>query len=261
MRFVVLLFWLSFLPKLSASALHIEGKIFRDANGNHSILRGINVTGAAKIPPFRGISGPEVLAPLRAWGFNSIRLLFNWEAFEPSPGSYDLNYLKYYRDMIDWAGQSDLYVIADIHQDAYSRASIDGCGEGFPIWTLPPETKAAEPDNGSKCVNWAIRAALDWSMHRDWHHFYQNSYGARDHYLDMLERLAEAIASAPNLVGFDLLNEPWGRDEELMQLYTDATERVRRHIPDALVFLSSHALTSTGIIPSRLPKPNFDQAV
>ncbi|MDQ3232710.1 MAG: hypothetical protein M3Q07_12900, partial [Pseudobdellovibrionaceae bacterium] len=87
------------------------------------------------------------------------------EAFEPQASAYDWDYLNSYRQTVDWAAQHDLLVIVDIHQDAFSRFAVRGCGEGFPRWALPPFQKAAVPDNGEACKNWSVQMFLDISMH------------------------------------------------------------------------------------------------
>lgn len=254
MRFVAA-FCLFFLTSFGlASPVKVEGTKFRTSDGQQILLRGVNVGGNSKIPPFRAIHSSKDFAPLRGWGFNTVRLLFNWEAFEPEKGVYDWDYLNYYRQMVDWAAEQNLYTIVDIHQDGFSRFSIGGCGEGFPQWTLPANKKAAVPNNGKDCANWGTRMMFDLDMHDSWHHFYANTYGVRDRYLSMLRLLTKAVADAPNLVGFDLINEPWGVEtSELPALYLDAGKVVQEIAPDAVLFLSSHALTSSGIFGSQLP--------
>ncbi|WP_141734392.1 glycoside hydrolase family 5 protein [Oligoflexus tunisiensis] len=253
MRYILFLgLWMA-TQTILAGPIQVEGPRFRTKNGHQILLRGINVGGDSKVPPFRSVRGEKDFAPLRGWGFNSLRLLFNWEAFEPEPGAYDWDYLNYYRDMVDWAAQHDLYVIADIHQDAFSRYAVSGCGEGFPKWALPPFQTPAVPDNGANCKNWGVRMLFDIGMHSAWHHFYKNTYGVRDRYLSMLQHLAQSLEDAPNLIGFDLLNEPWGLEKsELPELYHDAGRLIQTILPDTVLFLSSHALTSTGIVPSSL---------
>ncbi len=256
----MLFIFLIMADQLLANPLKVDGTRFRTHDGQHFILRGINAGGNSKVPPFRAISGPDDFKPLRGLGFNSVRLLFTWEAFQPERDVYNWDYLRYYRDMVQWAADADLLVIADIHQDAYSRFSIGGCGEGFPRWTLPPSQKPSVPDNGPACENWGLRMIFDIPMHQAWHHFYANTTGVRDEYLKMLKLLAEALADAPNLVGFDLLNEPWGiEDSEIASLYKDAGKTVLDIIPDTILFLSAHALTSAGIFPSNLPPLPFAQ--
>jgi endoglycosylceramidase len=237
-----------------AGPIHVEGPRFRTENGSQILLRGINVGGDTKVPPFRSIHSEKDFAPLRGWGFNSLRLMFNWEAFEAEPGVYDWDYLKYYSDMVGWAAQHDLYVIVDIHQDAFSRFAVSGCGEGFPKWALPPFQTPATPDNGQNCKAWSVKAFFDVNMHIAWHHFYKNTYGVRDRYLLMLQHLAQAVADAPNVVGFDLMNEPWGLEKtEIPELYYDAGVILQSIRPDTILFLSAQILTSTGLVASQLP--------
>jgi endoglycosylceramidase len=265
MRYILfLVFVLKFMPSASAGPLHVDGSRFRTEDGRQILLRGVNVGGDTKVPPFRSIRGEKDFEPLRGWGFNSLRLMFNWEAFEAEPGVYDWDYLRYYRDMVDWAAQHDLYVIVDIHQDAFSRFAVSGCGEGFPRWALPPFQKPAVPDNGENCKAWSVQAFFDIGMHIAWHHFYKNTYGVRDRYLLMLQHLAEAVADAPNLVGFDLMNEPWGLEKsELPALYHDAGTVLQSIRPNLILFLSAQILTSTGLVPSQLdpiPLPHIVHA-
>src|SRR6266404_1588722 len=117
---------------LTLTALHADGSFFRDDAGGVVLLRGVDVAGNAKVPPFRAITDAAQLDPLPRLGVDVVRLLFTWEAYEPSPGAYDDAYLAYYNGVVDAAAARGLWVVADFHQDAFSRSSIGGCGEGFP---------------------------------------------------------------------------------------------------------------------------------
>jgi hypothetical protein len=84
--------------------------------------------------PFALADAPAHFRRIRTWGFTSVRLLTTWEAIEGrAPGSYDGEYLAYYRALVDEAGRHGLGVIVDPHQDAWSRWT-GGCGA--PKWTL-----------------------------------------------------------------------------------------------------------------------------
>jgi hypothetical protein len=66
-------------------------------------------------------------------GFNSVRLITNWESIQPyRPGTcagregyttecYDLAYLDYYESLIEAAAKQGIYVLVDMHQDIFSR--------------------------------------------------------------------------------------------------------------------------------------------
>lgn len=237
-----------------ANPLRVDGRIFRDAEGQQVVLRGINVSGASKVPPFKVIRG-EDFAPLPAWGFNSLRLLFNWEAFETQKGIYDEAYLSHYLDLVRAAAKYQLYVIVDIHQDAFSRFTAGGCGDGFPEWAIAESIPKDVPKNDESCKNWGVTTVLNLNMHRAWHEFYLNTGGVRDSYLEMVRSLARAVANEPNVLGLALVNEPWGDEKtQLFELYKDAAPLVRAEFPSSLLFLSGAAKTSTGIIGSELPR-------
>lgn len=241
-----------------AGPLRADGAFFRDAAGAAILLRGVDVAGNAKVPPFRAVDDPARLDPLPGWGFDVLRLLFTWEAYEPQPGVYDDRYLAYYEDLVDAAGARGLYVIVDFHQDAFSRFSLGGCGEGFPAWALPASVTPATPDNGAACADWGQRMLGDPDLQASWDAFYADDHGVRSRYLALVGRVAAALAGHEAVIGYDLLNEPGGDEPtQLAPLYEDAARAVRAADPTAIVFVSPAALTSAGDA-TRLPRPTFD---
>src|SRR6478609_6084238 len=176
------------LAMVTLTALHADGGFFRDTGGGAVLLRGVNVAGNAKVPPFRAITDEHRLDPLPGWGFDVVRLLFTWEAYEPSPGAYDDAYLAYYEGVVDAAAARGLYVVIDFHEDGFSRASIGGCGEGFPLWALPATVTPQTPDNGPNCANWGSRLLGDADLTKTWDAFYADTNGARTKYLAMVGR-------------------------------------------------------------------------
>lgn len=140
-----------------AGPLKIDGSAFRDLNGRHVILRGVNLGGDCKVPwPRGGTNYPSDFADHRSvnfvgrpfpldeadahfarlahWGFNCIRLLTTWEAIEHAgPGQYDEAYLDYFAKICERAGSFGLHVFIDFHQDVWSRMSG---GDGAPGWTF-----------------------------------------------------------------------------------------------------------------------------
>ena len=253
-----LLLLLLLAPPAHGGALHTDGRFFRDAGGGAVILRGVDVAGNAKVPPFTPISDGALLDPLPRWGLDVVRLLFTWEAYEPQPGAYDANYLAYYRRAVTEAAARGLYVVVDFHQDGFSRFDLGGCGEGFPAWTLPPTVPPATPDNGTACADWGSRMLGDKVLPQIWSAFYADGNGARTRYLSMIARVAAALADLPMVVGYDLLNEPGGDERrELAPFYEDAVRALRAVDPSAIVFVSPGYLTSGGVA-TQLARPSFD---
>ncbi len=245
----------------AAPPLRAEDGRFIDAAGRTVVLRGVNVAGNSKVPPFTAASDPAVFVPLRDMGMNVVRLLFTWEAYEPVKGTYDKAYLDYYVASATAAGAAGLFVIVDVHQDGFSRASIGGCGDGFPLWALPAGVTPAAPDNGPACKSWGVKMQSDKDMLAAWSAFHSDAEGVRTSYMAMLESVSSRLASLPAVIGYDLLNEPWGDEvTEIGPLYEDGAAVVRKASPDAIVFVSPHARTSAGS-QTKLLKPSFGNVV
>jgi len=266
MKLWMCVFLLAAWPSVSvARALHTDGGVLRDEAGGMVLLRGVNVAGNAKVPPFSAIRDEADLDPLARWGMNVVRLLFIWEAYEPTRGTYDAGYLASYRGVVKAAAARGLWVIVDFHQDAFSRASLEGCGEGFPAWAidpgLAPTVMPATPDNGARCVDWGPRMVSDAGLRATWASFYADSDGARTRYLAMLGSVAAALVDEPGVIGYDLLNEPGGDEvTQIGPLYEDAARALRAADPNAVLFVSPGALTSAGT-QTHLATPTFGNKV
>ncbi len=242
----------------AASPLVAEGHYFRDSSGGVVFLHGINVAGNSKVPPFKGITSESQLEVLPALGVNTIRLLFTWEAFEPVQGEYSDDYLAYYKQVVQWADQLGLYVVVDFHQDAYSRYALRGCGEGFPQWAVTPEVTPATPDNDASCRSWGVQMLINQSLNTTWSHFHSDKYGAKRAYLAMVGKVVEQMSTHDNVIGYELINEPMGSDEELFTLFDQVGKRIRQKDPDAILFIPTHTLVSGGTRKDTLDRPDFD---
>jgi endoglycosylceramidase len=246
---------------LASSELRVEGPHFRDAGRGVVVLRGVNVAGNAKVPPFRPLRSRADLDPLSGWGVNVIRLLFIWEAYESEQGSYDETYLDDVAASAQAAWTRGIYVVLDFHQDAFSRYSIGGCGDGFPKWALPPDVPPAMPDNGSACADWGVRMLGDMPMQASWAAFLRGDNGVRARFLAMVERVARRLTDIAGVIGYDIVNEPWGDEAtDLAALHRDAGQAIRTADPTAILFLAPHALTSSGFFNTKLPAPTFTNA-
>jgi endoglycosylceramidase len=222
--------------------LHTDGAFFKDQSGRVVLLRGVNVAGNAKVPPFSALRSAADLDPLPGWGINTLRLLFTWEAFEPQPCGYAEGYLASIEREVTWAEERGLYVFVDFHQDGFSRFSLGGCGEGFPEWAVLSSLATHAPDNGPRCDGWGVKLTFDGANLDVWRGFHRDLEGARTRYLQMVGRVAARLSKHPNVIGYEVINEPWGQTWELHDLFEDVGAALRAQDPDRVLFIPAHAL-------------------
>jgi hypothetical protein len=138
--------------------MRVDGIWFKDDEGRRLMLRGVNLSGSAKVPyrpdgashlpetyynhrdvsfvgrPFPLEEADEHFKRLKSWGFTFLRFLITWEALEHAgPGMYDEEYLDYLVKVIRKAGEYGIDVFIDPHEDVWSRFTG---GDGAPGWTL-----------------------------------------------------------------------------------------------------------------------------
>jgi endoglycosylceramidase len=173
----------------------------RDDLGRIIIYHGLNVSNYAKHSDGgkAGLTWHEKKDFDRAtdeWGFNLIRYLFFWEAFEPIENLYNDSY---YKATIEKIQEIKSDVILDVHQDIYSQKFS---GDGFPAWTIH--------DGGKKFTlrqPWSLNY-LEQPVIDSYTYFWKDSI-LQDKYLKMLKRVMVMVDSLPNVIGVDVMNEPF----------------------------------------------------
>lgn len=230
---------------------------FKDPSGRTMILHGINVGGSSKIPfdpkipthqkenfyetvhtvsfvgrPFPLAEADQHFQRLHQWGYRFVRLLVTWEAIEHAgPGKYDEEYLNYIQSIVKKAGEYNINVFIDPHQDVWSRFTG---GDGAPYWTLEkvgfdplkfsetgaavihnvegnPFPKMIWPTNYSKLAT-ATMFTLFFGGNDFAPKVKVDSVSAQDylqtHYINAIKQVALKLKGLPNVIGFDTFNEP-----------------------------------------------------
>lgn len=229
---------------------HVRDGFLRDRDGRTAILRGVNLAGAHKNAPYLDDKQLVDYQRVRAeWGLNAVRFVMTWAAVEPDPGRFDDVYLDAVAERIAWADTSGLVVVLDMHQDVYG----EGFGfDGAPAWSCDAAHYAAfVPRDPWFLSNFdpEVEACVD--------DFYTIAE-RRQHFVDTWRHVAERLGSSPNVIGFDVLNEPgWGsypifrfEHDRLAPLYDDVVAAVRSAAPDWIAFLEPSASRNGGIATS-----------
>jgi hypothetical protein len=237
--------------------IRAAGDRFTDAQGRTLILRGVNLAGSSKLPstpdgatyrregffnhrdvsfvgrPFPLEEADEHFTRLKRWGLTFLRFLVTWEAVEHAgPGLYDERYLDYLTAVIRKAGEYDLQLFIDPHQDVWSRLSG---GDGAPGWTFEaigmdptrfaqtgaavvhqvhgdPFPRMIWPTNNTKLAaatmftlffggnDFAPQTRVDGVPVQDY---------LQTHYINAIKEIAKRLKGMAHVVGYDALNEPY----------------------------------------------------
>ena len=210
------------LPALSA----IRGTEARvvDDKGRQVLLRGVNLNVLGDY--FQAnTTYPTVIpatdadwAEMAADGFNVVRLLVSWSALEPTKGAFDTDYLARIHEAVDAARAHGIYVVLDMHQDAYSKFVASPAGITCPAsakpgigWDGAPEW-ATITDGADTCAAAGVRELAPAVM-AAFDNFYADTDGVQTELIKTWASLAGEFATDPTIAGYDLFNEPnWGTD-------------------------------------------------
>ncbi len=207
-------------------------------------------------------------------GFNVVRLVLSWSRLEPEPGLLSASYLREVRRAVTWANASGLYVVLDMHQDAWGKEVATPPGETCPPGLTPSIGWDGAPawatylDGMSTCHNTfrelspAVAAAFD--------NFYDDRNGIQAQLVWVWSRLASAFAADPGVAGFDLFNEPHPgsrpgpvAEQEIGAFYARAIAAIRAAESERpggfhhIVFFEPSVLYDVAPSPAVSPPPTF----
>ena len=159
------------------------------------------------------------LAEMRALGFNVVRLALSWSLLEPEPGRYSSEYLDRIAQIVGWARDQGIYVILDMHENAYSRyvprpphTSLPGGSlpaladqTGAPRWATLTDGLPGDKFLGQRELSLSVGAAFT----NFWFNSPVGGAGLQDHYLGAVATLARRFKDESAVAGFGAFNEPW----------------------------------------------------
>jgi hypothetical protein len=246
-----------------------------DSGGREVLLKGVNVDGlvdyfrADLMPPYPAarssyaggacppddptVEGVDVcqydFSQLPPLGYDVIRLNISWSLLEPAPGRISAAYLNRIAQVVGWAKKARLYVVLDMHQDAWSKYIYTAPGEtcaaplqatrgfdGAPLW--------ASQHIAPACALHGVRE-LDPAVQEDFQKLYDDAaapdgVGLQEHYANAMLALAQRFHQQPAVAGYEIINEPspgfnalpGGVDAtELFPFYARIIERVVKEVP------------------------------
>lgn len=233
-------------PAPKPERLGSDGEFLRDGEGRAVLLRGVNARvegifdvtftdGRAPLEPIPPLH-PEDCQRMHDLGFDFLRLPISWSGLEPTKGAFDDSYLDKVAAAVKCAGDAGIFVLVDMHQDAYSKEIGE---DGAPLWAIqpPPTMLLGGPltDLGVRRLSTQVKDAFTTFFDP------ADPAGVRAAFLDAFEHVAERFAEDEAVVGFEVLNEPPLAD--LLDAFNmEAKARARQVAPKKLVFFEPSSL-------------------
>ncbi len=147
------------------------------------------------------------LVKMAALGFNSVRLPLVWSLLEPQRGQFNQLYVDRVAQIVDWARALGMYVIIDMHQNAYSAFVGSGpavdltYNSGAPAWaTITDGLPSRVLVKGKREANPAVVEAFN--------NFWYNRDGIQAEYINAIAYLAKRFRGDSTVAGFSVFNEP-----------------------------------------------------
>jgi len=240
----------------SREQLRRSGSWLVDRQGRVVILHGVNaVWKHAPYAPPDSIEGfTEKDADwLAANGFNAVRLGVLFAGVMPRRHEIDHAYLEKVDRVVKLLASRHIYVMLDFHQDLYGAQYL---GEGFPAWSVRPVRLEGLLRVGFPLgyVTPAVTRAFDGLWH--------NADHVQDDFRDAWMAVAARWKDSDYLMGYDLINEPWGgshwpacarpggcpgfESDKLQSLYERVLAGIRKVDPSNIVWLEPQVLFEFG---------------
>ncbi|XP_023335293.1 uncharacterized protein LOC111706602 isoform X2 [Eurytemora carolleeae] len=191
--------------------LHIDESTHQivDSKGCLRVFHGLNFV-TKKTPWYpEKLLDEKYARDMGEWGLNVVRLGTMWSGVEPTEGVYDETYLDKLEIIIENFAKHGVWVLLDAHQDVASEEF--GTYDGFPSWLVDQLREGVErkfPWPLAKVENWFC-GYVTYEAGEVYHRFFQNHYNAVDKFANFWKHVANRLKKHKNIIGYDLLNEPW----------------------------------------------------
>lgn len=195
------------------NGISVSGRHFVDDKGRQRIFNGMNFVYKGVEVSDDGILHykteltPELMPALAARGINIIRLGVTWAGIEPEMTHYNEVYLSEVKDTIKMCAKHGIYVFVDFHQDLYSNF-CSAPGDGAPKWACESFKKQHKP-----LFTWAEGYFFVRNVQKSFDNFWNNAEvrnrGLQDRFCDMLTHTVKYLSDCENIMGWDVLNEPF----------------------------------------------------
>ena len=184
-----------------------ENRKFIDDEGNQVILHGINLAHKNSEEPLPWTE--EDFTKIRDMGHNCIRFSILWENVAPEPGVYSEEYLDTVEGYVNMAQSKGISIILDMHQDLYSYKVTNQFIQGAdPEWFALTDGIKFETGGDVWSDAYLTSDVVKRMNDNFWNNRPVGGIGLQDHYSQCWKKIAERFSSHPNVIGYNIMNEP-----------------------------------------------------
>lgn len=181
----------------------IRRRSFLDRDGKEKVFNGINIVCKEPRMGYLFDLKKEDWDALKKMKIEIVRFGVLWSGAEPVCGVVDDDYLDRVEVKLKEFEDHGIPVYLDMHQDLYSIRYADGA----PIWAT--HNKGEHKVDGAWSSAYYISEAVQSSLDAFWDNEpSRDGRGLQDHFAWSWQKIAERFADNPNVVGYDILNEP-----------------------------------------------------
>ena len=242
------------LPSIRTSATDAH---FYDAHGRVRIFHGCNRVSKSFPWYFPSMLYNDTeLDLMRDLGFTVVRLGWMWSGFNPAPGVFNMTYARTMEAIVERLGQRGIYTLLDMHQDVMSSKFC--LYDGVPLWVVNKSTAKHAfpwplgPPGVRNCSSrgWMINSLTEAAAHA-YQDLYDNTNGMLDDMAAFWRKSAEVWRGNPNILGYELINEPFAGDffadplillpgnagrQNLARMYAHVQSSVREVDDETIIF-------------------------
>jgi endoglycosylceramidase len=191
------------------------------------------------VPDVKEVEGVPICSPdfdqMRPLGYNLVRLTLSWSllepTFQPTPGVIDQTYMDRIAQVVAWAKAQGIYILLDLHQDAWSKYDYTTDADQPACVSAPPPPPPAPPPPALSAIQgydgapyWASRnhrtipacalngiREFDAAVQDDFRTLYDDAKtgtGLFPHFQNVFLALANRFHDEPAVAGYEIFNEP-----------------------------------------------------
>lgn len=219
-----------------------DSNVFQDNFGRTLIFHGASLYTNDDPGGYTRYNSNSARRLMNEWGLNSVRLFWNWNAIEPDSAVFAPSKLDSLVKVVETFTNEGIYVVLAVNGTATSsQDKLRG------TWQAPygnAQDIPSLPGNANPAAQEATRRFWDYK-----HYPY-----LQDEFIKASKYIAERLKNNPYVLGYDIINEPWGdgvistilntnlETQLLPVFYQKYITEMRKTEPDKYIFFEPSVL-------------------